>query len=121
MKECNGWILTDPDCYQYCKKLSDNRYWYIELREVGDFSSPFYWVYATQIDLEFYTDDEITDYITGYYDDIEQIRKIYGNEANQIISECIFECLPAIEHTFVKEMKFESDVVDFIHKFIENN
>ena len=68
-----------------------------------------------------YTDDEIADYITGYYDDVEQIREIYGDEANQIIAECIFECLPAIEHTFVKEMKFEADAIDFIHKFIENH
>ena len=121
MKGCNGWIQTDSDCYQYCKKLNDNCYWYIELREVGDFENPFYWVYATQMDLEFYTDDEIADYITGYYDDVEQIREIYGDEANQIIAECIFECLPAIEHTFVKEMKFEADAIDFIHKFIENH
>lgn len=121
MRERNGWILTDIDCYQYCKKLNDTCYWYIELREVGDFESPFYWVYATQIDLEYYTDDEVLDYITGYYDDVEQIREIYGEDANQIIAECIFECISAAEHTFVKEMKFEADAIDFIHKFIENN
>ena len=121
MKEINGWILTDPDCYQYGKKLGDRSWWYIELREVGDFDSPFYWVYATQIDLEYYTDDEVSDYITGYYDDVEQIREIYGENANQIIAECIFECISAAEHTFVKEMKFEADAIDFIHKFIENN
>lgn len=121
MKEINGWILTDPDCCQYGKKLGDGKWWYIELREVGDFENPFYWVYATQIDLEYYTDDEIVDYITGYYDDVMQIREIYGNDANQIIAECIFECLPAIEHTFVKEMQLESDAVGFIQMFIQNN
>lgn len=120
MQEVNGWILTDSDCCQYCKKIDNSNYWYIELREVGDFDNPFYLAYATQIDLEFYTDDEIVDYVAGY-DNVEQIRRIYGDNANQIIAECIFECLAVAEHTFVKTFKCEADAVNFIHKFIENN
>lgn len=120
MKEVNGWISTDSDCCQYGKRLGDNKWWYIELREVGDFENPFYLAYATQIDLEWYTDDEILDYVAGY-DDVEQIKRVYGNDANQIIAECIFECLPVIEHTFVTTFKCEADAVDFIHQFIENN
>lgn len=121
MKEVNGWILIDIDCYQYCKKIDNNSYWYIELREVGDFENPFYLAYATQIDLEFYTDDEIANNVKWFYDDVEQIRDIYGNDANQIIAECIFECLAVAEHTFVKTFQCEADAVNFIHQFIHNN
>lgn len=121
MQEVNGWILTDSDCCQYCKKIDNSNYWYIELREVGDFDNPFYLAYATQIDLEFYTDDEIVDCITGDYDDLEQIRKIYGDYANQIIAEYIFEYLPVMDQTFVKTFQCKADTVDFIHQFIENN
>ena len=113
-----NWILTDPDCYQYGKKINDTIWEYIELREVGDFSSPFYWVYRSYIDLDDYTSEEIDNYVTGYYENVNEVHEIYGDDANQIIIECIFENLPAIEHGFVKEFKFESDAVDFIHKYI---
>ena len=51
-------------------------------------------VVHTVIDLDDYSDDEIIDYITGFgYDTRECVAEQYGEQANQVIVECIFECL----------------------------
>lgn len=51
-------------------------------------------VVHTVIDLDDYSDDEIIDYITGFgYDTRECVAEQYGERADQVIVECIFECL----------------------------
>jgi hypothetical protein len=43
------------------------------------------------IDLNDYTEKEIREYISGYYDSLEELKKQCGEESNQVIAECISE------------------------------
>lgn len=43
------------------------------------------------IDLTEYTDEQIDSYLAAYYPSFDLVREIYGEDANQIIAECIAE------------------------------
>lgn len=74
-----GFICTDPSTRQMVKKLSDNHFLVLERDEMHD------------IDLTKYTDEQIDSYLVAYYPSFDLVREIYGEDANQIIAECIAE------------------------------
>ena len=43
------------------------------------------------MNLDNYTEGEIENHILAYYDSIEEIIEIYGEDSEWIIAECIFE------------------------------
>jgi hypothetical protein len=43
------------------------------------------------INLDNYTEEEIEEHISSYYNSVEEIIEIYGEDSDWIIAECIFE------------------------------
>jgi hypothetical protein len=107
------WKLTDPDNFQYGRKVNENIYQFQEfdrnnyplefkqLKEglfgVDYFEDDKYWV-EEEIDLQDYTMDEITSHISNYGYSLYPassfyINKIYPDleEVKWVIAECIFE------------------------------
>lgn len=89
MKNTTDWVLTDPDNQQYGRQLDELKF---EFKENGK---------ILIIDLDEYEEHEIEDIINSYgytlYEDEESLEyyndvySLYGNSANWIIAECIFE------------------------------
>jgi len=89
MKNTTDWILTDPDNQQYGRRLDELKF---EFKEKDK---------NLTIDLDEYEENEIEDIINSYgytlYEDEEfleyynDVYSLYGDSANWIIAECIFE------------------------------
>jgi hypothetical protein len=77
--KAEGFFCTDPDTNQWVKKISDTQFMVYEKGRMFD------------VDLTEYTDEELDDYIAAYYPALEDMREMYGENANQIIAECIAE------------------------------
>lgn len=106
------WTCTDPDNFQYGRKLSPGVYqfkefdrhiadgkfytlkelpYYVQkLKVLVDFNCPDFWVEDT-ISLTNFTDDEILSHISPYYNSLEDVKLIYGDDWEWIVAECIFE------------------------------
>ena len=74
-----GYRLTDPNTMQWVKKITETNFLVVENGEVFD------------IELNDFTHEELTMYITRYYDSLQQVEEIYGDDVNWIIAECIAE------------------------------
>ena len=98
IRELNGFVLTDPDCLQYCKKISDTVFDLVEFWEYPDGSGC---VHGSCIDLSDYEEKHIISVLSGYYD-ANAIKNIKSQPGwNQIISECIFESEGVIDSGWV--------------------
>ena len=85
--DMNEWIRTDD--YQWCRKIDSVHY---DLIEVRLFSPDNYVVVTGEIDLYDYIEDDVLDIVQGYgYESFDEINKQYGDDAGQIICECVFE------------------------------
>ena len=106
---------TDPDCAQYCAKIDDATYSYIEYRE---YFNEFVVCHAV-IDLRDYDLDTIWHYCSGYYDSFEQMVESYGfRNVFQIIAECIFEQLGFEDMEFNSEQSTEGKAIKFVHDWM---
>ena len=82
-----GFILTDASTKQCVKRISDTEF---IVRECGQ---------IVEVDIARHTDEELEEYISPYYDGgREEVIRVYGTDANQIIAEIIAEtdttCMP---------------------------
>jgi hypothetical protein len=77
--------LTDPDNKQYGRQLSPTKFEFKEKDRFDDGEIEMI------IDLEAYSDKEKESHISAYYSSLQEVKEIYGDEANWIIAECIFE------------------------------
>ena len=94
IKENNGWFCTDPDCMQYCQKISETEFRFIQavwLDTCGDDTNGEYAVCSGYIDLDLYDEDDMEGSISSYGYTMESVKEIYEDCANQIIAECLFE------------------------------
>lgn len=86
------WICTDPDNEQYGRQISERIFEFKErskgLYEDGYEEGEFI---EMTINLDHYTQEEVNNHISAYYEDLNEIFNIYGEDANWIIAECIFE------------------------------
>jgi hypothetical protein len=84
-----GWQQTDADSNQYGRKLKGNRY---EFRE--EVMNPIFDNYGEiiqfEVDLNEYLPEEIENHCSAY-GGVDEINEQYGEQANFIIAECIFE------------------------------
>jgi hypothetical protein len=98
----NGWFCTDPDCLQFCKKHSETQFEFVQAvwldtcdgdtrAENANDESDNYAVCAGFIDFDFYDEEDIKCSINSYGYTMHSVREIYGEDANQIIAECLFE------------------------------
>ncbi len=86
-----GWILTDSDTDQHIRPLGDRRF---ECIDMGMRQSGTCYVSRRTIDLNDYELDEdfCETYLKPYdYDSVQDVQEQYGDAADQIMVECIFE------------------------------
>lgn len=99
----NDWIKTDDD--QIVRKISDNCFEVIEAILVAPLEVEgvnHYGISRQTIYLDDYSEEDIIDELSYFgYDSIKHVRELYGEDANQIIAECIAEMNPErMEETF---------------------
>lgn len=98
------WECTDVDQMQFCRKINDHVFEYIQLKDAdGDFgyyknknaldylngiTTADEW-YQDIIDITDYADDEIKEYLSAYGGILDNVND--DVQRNQIIAECIFE------------------------------
>ena len=92
------WFLTDDSCAQYCRKITDTEYEFVQLqlmdmlpREDSDYCVTNSTVNVGSMDL-----DEIETAICSFYDSVRAMVEFYGKDMSvadycQIIAECAFE------------------------------
>ena len=96
------WVCTDPDECQFCRKISDTEFEYIQIKDMtdkphskrllevlNDKTTIKDW-YQDEIDVNDYDSDQIGRYVSAYGGD-EFLGDSEGAERNQLIAECIFE------------------------------
>lgn len=78
-----GFICTDGSerTEQWVKKLYTGRFLIYER----------YHDVMNEIKLSDYSRSQLEHYISGYYKSLEEISELYGDDADQIIAECISE------------------------------
>jgi hypothetical protein len=127
MKE---WFCTDPDCMQYCKKISGTEYKFIQavwLDTCGDDKraenakdeSDNYTVCTGYIDLDLYSDDDKEGSIWSYGYTMDYVKETYGNDANQIIAECLFEDECLTDSNSISGIVSWDDAKKIIEKYME--
>lgn len=105
--DVNEWSCTDADQCQFCRKVNDTTFEYIQLKTedlkrfvdsfqlnnkhllevLNDRTNVSDW-YQDEIDVNDYDADEIGEYVSPYGEILEGSE---GAERNQLIAECIFE------------------------------
>ena len=102
--DTSKWECTDVDQMQFCRKINDHVFEYIQLKDVDGNSAYFKnknaldylkgittadeW-YQDIIDITDYSDDEIKEYLSAYGGILDNVND--DVQRNQIIAECIFE------------------------------
>ena len=98
--DVNEWVNTDPDEGQFCRKISDTEFEYIQLKDMTDkpHSKRLLEVlndktmisdwYQDEIDVKDYDEEQIESYVSPYGEILEGSE---GADRNQLIVECIFE------------------------------
>jgi hypothetical protein len=98
--DVNEWVNTDPDEGQFCRKISDTEFEYIQLKDMdgkehskhllealNDKTHISDW-YQEIIDVNDYSNREIEEYVAPYGEILDGSEGAYRN---QLIAECIFE------------------------------
>ena len=102
--EMSEWTCTDPNECQFCRKISDTEFEYIQLRNKALLNGKSYgknallalndntkindW-YEDEIDVNNYTDREKEEYLAPYGGILDGWEK--DADRNQLVAECIFE------------------------------
>lgn len=130
MEERNNWFCTDSDCLQYCKKINETEYDFIQAVWLDDCEpraknakdeSDNYAVCTGYIDLDLYSDDDKEGSISSYGYTMESVNEIYGDEANQIIAECLFEDDCLYENHSIAGVVSWNDAEQIVQKYIDEN
>lgn len=100
--DVNEWTNTDPDEGQFCRKVNDTTFEYIQIKDMegkehskrllevlNDNTTIKDW-YQDEIDVNDYDSGQIGSYVSAYGGD-EFLGDSEGAERNQLIAECIFE------------------------------
>ncbi len=93
--EMHGFFKTDA--LQWCRKASTHEFEFVEVR--SQLSPDEFDVVAGSIDMSDYSEDDMTEYVDGYYDSLLSVVTQYPDDYLQIIAECIFEQTHEIELT----------------------
>lgn len=112
-KEETKWICSDPDCYQYVKKLSKYKYELVQIVDVSYDDETSYYLCYDVIDIEQYLTYDLNclmNILSSYgYSEFKQhnhtikdwekslqnLKAEYGEDALQIVAECLFEVKPS--------------------------
>lgn len=132
IKENNNWFCTDSDCMQYCKKVSETEFRFIQavwldtcgddpIAENAKDESDNYAVCAGYIDLDLYAEDDIEGSLASYCYTMESVKEIYEDAANQIIAECLFEDDCLYDSNSIAGVVSWADADKIIQKYIDEN
>lgn len=113
------WVLTDDDSYQWVRKRSSTCFELIEISLINP-ELPLFHVYTDTLELHDYfvskdRTEEVNKVLSGFgYKGLDDVNAQYGEEAMQVVAECIFEHYSS----------FQADVVysgseNLCRKFIE--
>ena len=130
IKENNGWFCTDDDCMQHCKKESETEFQFIQAvwldtcdgdirAENAKDDDDNYAVCSGYIDLDLYPLEDQECSISSYGYNLESVRELYGDGANQIIAECLFEDHCLYDCNSIAGVVSWDDAEQIIQKHIE--
>lgn len=120
------WFLTDDSCAQYCRKITDTEYEFVQLqlmdtlpREDSDYCVTNSTVNVGSMDL-----DEIETAICSFYDSVRAMVEFYGNDMSvadycQIIAECAFE--NETGDNSISDILPEDKALDFLLNYIRTH
>lgn len=107
------WFKTDDD--QWCKKLEDRKYQFIQYEDTFD-ALGFDSVYEATVDLDDYSEEDIDEIVSTYYD--KGVNDIPEDGKEQIIAECIFESLQMHDIDSSIEVSSREEGIKRIDQFI---
>ena len=124
MKTKDGdWALTDDDSCQYVKKLDENTLSLIEMCIIS-INPDRYEVYADTINVQEHlegAEQRLKEIIHGYgYLDYPDVVEKYGEEAAQVVAECIFEHYGSF-CTGSLYIGSEDECADYIRKYVSEH
>lgn len=120
------WFLTDDSCAQYCRKITDTEYEFVQLqlmdmlpREDSDYCVTNSTVNVGSMDL-----DKIETAICGFYDSVRAMVEFYGKDMSvadycQIIAECAFE--NETGDNSISDIMPEDKALDFLLNYIRTH
>lgn len=120
------WFLTDDSCAQYCRKITDTEYEFVQLqlmdmlpREDSDYCVTNSTVNVGSMDL-----DKIETAICGFYDSVQAMVESYGKDMSvadycQIIAECAFE--NEAGDNSISDIMPEDKALDFLLNYIRTH
>lgn len=128
----NEWYCTDNDCMQYCKKVDDYQFKFIQavwLDTWGDDpraenakdECDNYAVCTGYIDINDFYDEELENYVSNFSYTLDSIREIYGEDANEVIAECIFEEDCLCDGNSISGVVSWDDAKNIIENYINRN
>ena len=99
--DANEWVNTDPDQGQFCRKINDTTFEYIQIKDMegkehskhlletlNDKTTIKDW-WQDEIDINDYDSDEIGEYVSAYGGILDGTTDEVSR--NQLVAECIFE------------------------------
>lgn len=130
--EKNGWFCTDPDCMQFCHKVNENEFKFIQavwLDTCGDDSvaenakdeSDNYAICTGYIDLDLYDSDDIEGSLASYGYTLDSVEEIYAEYTNQVIAECLFEDDCLYDGNSIAGVVSWDDAENIIQDYINRN
>ena len=90
-KDIVEWTCTDPDQQQYGRKIKDGHYQFKEKPHHPNDDYEEGEMVEMDIILAHYTREEMWHHVKAYYTSMQEVYDTYGDEAEWIIAECIFE------------------------------
>ena len=120
------WFLTDDSCAQYCRKVSDTEYEFVQLQWVDmlPHEDSDYCVTNSTVDVGSMDIVDVENAIYGFYDSIQALVASYGKDMSiadycQIIAECAFENENG--DNSISDVMPEDKAIDFLLNYIRTH
>lgn len=121
-----SWFLTDPDCAQYCRKLSPTKYEFTQivwLDTTEDIDKEYVVTHDVE-ELADYNIDELECAVSSYYKSLADMADAYGKYMRledylQLIAECAFE--NESYDISISDIMTWDDCVMFQHQYMLNH
>lgn len=95
-----SWFLNDDSCLQYCRCAAQDTFELIEMGECPEGSKNSHYYHRGTVNVKVRLEDDKEDVLNILnsfgYQSLGEVQTLYGEDANQIIAECIFESEGAV-------------------------
>ena len=120
------WFLTDDSCAQYCRKITDTEYEFVQLQwmDMLPHEDSDYCVTNSTIDVGSMDIVDVENAIYGFYDSVQAMVESYGKDMSvadycQIIAECAFE--NETGDNSISDVMPEDKAIDFLLNYIRTH